>query len=121
MTDLTMIRGDTAQFTTTATKDGVPLDLTDCEVTISARLKFSSPTAVFTLGNHDSLSGVTIPDQTDPDNTGTLYWDVPDTATEDLPARTTTLRWDCEVVEPDGTRSTVDRGELVVSPDVSHD
>ncbi len=121
--DLVMYRGDDRDFALTVTKGGVPLDLTDADVTFTARTGIDATPATISLVSPTEIT--ILPDQTTTD-TGKIVVHVPASATVDFTEGETLLA-DVQVVidskvftwpEADDDQSTLIR--LKVRPDVTH-
>lgn len=113
MADLSMTRGDTPTFDLTITDAaGDAVDLTDATIAFTAKRSIADSATVFqkTVG-----SGVTVTNAAG--GLASVLLAAGDTTA--LPDRTIALHYDVEVVESDGTKTTVASGLLTVSPDVN--
>ena len=119
---LSMMRGDTTPFAFTVTNDGVPIDLTNCELTWTAREAGgldeadSTPTIVKTLDD-----GITVVDASD----GTIVIQMDSADTEDASGWTWGWEvwhryvWDLQVLDDYDQLMTRGRGILTVYRDVT--
>lgn len=114
--NLTIVRLNDAQFAGVATLDGAVADITGATLTFTAKWtpQDSDASAVFQVGT-TPLTGISI---TNP-AAGEFLITIPDTATSSLPYNTTLLAYDLLLVTPSGSRATINRGVLVVVPNVT--
>jgi len=109
--DLSCARGDTAEWTLTATKDGTPLDLTGGRVIFAARRSYASP--VLFERTSDPGDGIVI--DADP-SSGIATIKLRPEDTLPLPNDTVTLFYTIHVFTAGGDEWMVVRGDLVVGP-----
>jgi hypothetical protein len=115
MSTLTAIRGDDEIYELTLRQaDGTPLNLVGASLwfTIKRSAEDSDAQAVTqkTIG-----SGITVMDAA----AGRADVRIAAANMAALPSKRIVLAWDCQVKDANGVISTVDRGELVVEPDVT--
>jgi hypothetical protein len=114
VTLLSMTRGDTATFTLTLTDAaGGPLDLTDLDITFTAKRSTYDADADAVLRKTVG-SGITVAD--DP-ATGVATLTITAADTADL-SQSKSLPWDVEVVDGEDVRTPLS-GRLVISRDVT--
>lgn len=121
--DKVMVRGDDLVFDVFAKKPDpqtgvlVAVNLTAGKAYFTAKrsITVADEVADIRLGSAAPLAGVTIVVPT----AGQVRIDVPPLATKGFQNDDVTLAYDVEVVEASGQVTTVQRGTLVVSPDVT--
>lgn len=111
---ITAKRGDTIELSVTVTRSGAAVDLTDADLTFTAKRRYSDADADAvvqkTLGDGIAVVG----DAEDGEILVTL--DPEDT---DSLTRQTVLLCDVQLVESDGRVTTVASGTLTITPDVT--
>lgn len=111
--NLRCIRGNDLQFHFNITQNGNNIDITGATLTLSAKWNVKDTAAVFTcsIGN-----GITVVDAA----TGSVDCTINKTKTKTgIPLHQIPLFYDVEMVEADGTRTTVLYGVLTISPNVT--
>jgi hypothetical protein len=118
----TMVRGDTLEFTATFTRGGLPVDLSNATIIVTAKLdeEDSDDDAIFQIGNSGALTGVVIDDNP---LLGKAYMTVPPEATAyPVITEVSVLVLDIELTEANGRRSTPMKPTLTIDTDVTrHD
>ncbi len=109
--DLSCARGDTAEWTLTATRDGEPVDLTDALVIFAARRNYASP--VLFERTSDPGGGIVI---ADPPDGGIARIKLRREDTLVLPNDETDLVFTVHVVTAGGDEWMIVRGTLTVGP-----
>lgn len=114
MSLLAMVRGDTATFTITVTnQDGTPFDLTSATLWFSVR---SAPGAVgYIFQKKTPSSGITVATPT----TGVAVISIDNADTSGLSPSEQRLVWDCQLKTSGGSIFTINRGDLIVSADIT--
>lgn len=112
--DLECYRGDTAEWTIAATRDGDPIDLTGATVTMTARRNSVSP-IIFQRTSAPG-EGITIDD--DPE-TGIVVAKLRSLDTLGISNQLTELVYDVRVETASGDNWLVATGTLTVKPDVT--
>jgi hypothetical protein len=107
MNDITMVRGDTREFSVTVTdSEGDPFDLTDATITLSVDELNIEKTVGAGITVADPLTGV-----------ASIVIDPDDT--ESAPDIRRAYRYDVQLVLEDGRVKTPIRGLFIVLPDVT--
>lgn len=115
MTDLSMIRGDTAEFDLVFTDaDGDPLDLTGMDIAFVAKRYYTDPDtdAVIVKSLGDGIE-VAAP------ASGAAVLTLEPADTSGLDDRVRRLRYDVELMDGPDVRTPI-QGVLVVAPDIAH-
>ena len=115
--NITLVRLNNLELSGVATIDGAPADISGASLTFTAKWnpQDSDASAVFQLGSASPLSGITITAPLE----GRFLIAIPDTATSSLPYNTTILAYDLLLTTPLGSRITINRGSLIVVPNVT--
>lgn len=113
---LTMVRGDTYKFSGRVILNGVPVNLTDCVLRMTAKYKATDPEnqAVFSLSTANPLEILV----TSAVN-GEFSVTIASNRTSGLPGFTTRLYYDIQLTDATGAIFTVLRGTLTVIPDIT--
>lgn len=119
MTDLAITRGDSAMLTHTVTRGG-PVDLrlpgTKLWFTAKRKLADQAADAVLAKTYEEGIEGGISVLTGAPGNVASTELEPADTAGL---AGETLLEWDLQLLEPDGTRTTLERGRLLITLDVT--
>jgi hypothetical protein len=115
MSALKMKRGDTRQFQSTGvTRGGLPVNLTGATIRFTAKFKRTDAQASAVISKSTATGGVTIISAT----AGTYHVTILPSDTSSL-AADRSLYYDVEMLETDGTVTTIDEGTLSITLDVS--
>jgi hypothetical protein len=107
-------RGDTRTFSLTVKRQNLPVDLGGCLLTFTAKRAIADADAAAVVQKAIG-SGLTVTDEAG----GLAEFTVESADTDGLTTVPVTLEWDVQLVEADGTVTTVARGQWQILADVT--